>query len=320
MAGLHPVPRGHSIVSNRKAREWLENRPQVQRFIEKESKEMNTAIERLLERDKDLNQSLDKHLEEHDNRELWRREMRHKCWTQEVYLPVKKSVLPCISGQELNKKARLRQDEFLAHCNKKGHVLMQEYNPLVHRQSKQVSTGPLRDPLNQRAHKRVEEEQVIQLCETGKMYSRKEIQDQQKLPPITRGHGNVPGYIERQKIGVNMRKRTSSTGYGRALFPQIRHKGSVDAMGPDTKYKNTPEDKGGGLVIQDTEGNIEDACRILDDKRYYKRLAGDPAISEFFLQFYSEFLPQFLNPEAVPFSIENSFTFTFFRARLTFEK
>ncbi|KAM4795834.1 protein FAM228B-like [Rhinophrynus dorsalis] len=237
MAGLHPVPRGHSIVSNRKAREWLENRPQVQRFIEKESKEMNTAIERLLERDKDLNQSLDKHLEEHDNRELWRREMRHKCWTQEVYLPVKKSVLPCISGQELNKKARLRQDEFLAHCNKKGHMLMQEYNPLVHRQSKQVSTGPLRDPLNQRAHKRFEEEQVIQLCETGKMYSRKEIQNQQKLPPITRGHGNVPGYIERQKIGNIRTGSVSKETYDFHSWAAIRNHPEVTKQELQLKEK-----------------------------------------------------------------------------------
>ncbi|XP_075454591.1 protein FAM228B [Ascaphus truei] len=222
--------RSPSTTSLRKTDNWLAHKPYVQLLVDNESQDMDAKMQSVLCTEHHYSQSLDEYLRQTETVELRRKEMQHKQWTEHVSEPLQKTIANYVDGQsseDIEKRRRLLLAQYLKYCNRKGRAFLRdydvsEYNPFILQLGKQylqVSTPPLLDPLLRQIQERFEEERLSLQCETGRLYSAKEIRELhlQKLPPVPLGRRTMNwnkwvtapfGYIEseiRQKTRQRMR-------------------------------------------------------------------------------------------------------------------
>uniref|UniRef100_A0A8C5MH20 Uncharacterized protein n=1 Tax=Leptobrachium leishanense TaxID=445787 RepID=A0A8C5MH20_9ANUR len=147
---------------------------------------------------------LDMYLAQAGLLELRRKEIQHKRWTDCVAEPLKKIIDGHIDGhssEDLERKKqflREQYEQYLKYCNIKGRVFLRdydssEYNPFLYQFCKKylrVSTPPFRDPLLFQLQKRIEEEQITLRCETGRVYSAKDIRAF-NLPRVPLGRQDI---------------------------------------------------------------------------------------------------------------------------------
>ncbi|OCT79042.1 protein FAM228B [Xenopus laevis] len=227
-----PGGRIMSTASNRKARDWLAHKPNIQLLIDEENQEIRETMHHLLDVEHHFNQSLTKYLKKTDDLELRRKEMQHKRWTERVSDPLQKTIQSYVDAQtarDIERRRRFVLAQYLKYCNKKGFVFLRdydstEYDPFSHQISKQylrVFMPQFLDPLLQQSQRRVEEESITLHCETGRIYSAREIHElnMKKLPQVPLGrHGmngiewvKAPfGYIE-SEIRQKSRQRIRGT-------------------------------------------------------------------------------------------------------------
>ncbi|KAG8445729.1 hypothetical protein GDO86_010495 [Hymenochirus boettgeri] len=196
--------RNVSTPSNRKARDWLAQKPNVKLLIDEESQEIRRATLYMLDSENHFNQTLAEYLKKTENSELRRKEIQHKRWAERVSGPLQRTIQSHIdvqSTKDIERRRRLVLAQYLKYCNKKGSAFLRdydsaEYNPFFHQISNQylqVFTPPFLDPLLQQSQKRVEEKRLTLHCETGRLYSAKEIHDLQKLPQVPLSRQSMDG-------------------------------------------------------------------------------------------------------------------------------
>ncbi|XP_030411179.1 protein FAM228B isoform X2 [Gopherus evgoodei] len=171
-------------------------------------------------------QEVDKYLRHRDFLELRKKEIQYKKWLECVSEPLLQKIEDKVdsqSSEEIEERKRKQLALYLNYCNKKGKVALEdydssEYDPLflnTHPTYLKVSTPPLHDPLLKEVQGRFLEGGLIQQCETGRIYSAKEMNDlyKAKLPLLPLGRQNMdaaewlkipPGYIESE---IRQRKR-----------------------------------------------------------------------------------------------------------------
>ncbi|XP_043398127.1 protein FAM228B isoform X4 [Chelonia mydas] len=173
-------------------------------------------------------QEVDKYLKHRDFLELRKKEIQYKKWLECVSEPLLQKIEDKVdsqSSEEIEERKRKQLSLYLNYCNKKGKVALEdydasEYDPLflnTHPTYLKVATPPLHDPLLKEVQGRFLEGGLIQQCETGRIYSAKEMNDlyKAKLPLLPLGRQTMdaaewlkipPGYIESE---IHQRKRRS---------------------------------------------------------------------------------------------------------------
>ncbi|KAK0131158.1 Protein FAM228B [Merluccius polli] len=141
-------------------------------------------------------EDLEGYLCRRDVAQLRRRELLHKRWTECVWLPIQWRVEKRVSRRCCDEADRLRclYADYLRHCNAKGFVSLdcydpQEYNPfllVIEPHAYQIRTPVLKDPLFQHSRERVREKRAVLSCETGRRYTREEVKEiLSPLSPVT---------------------------------------------------------------------------------------------------------------------------------------
>ncbi|XP_069830176.1 protein FAM228B isoform X2 [Dendropsophus ebraccatus] len=206
MAASRPVTRSLSTTSLRKTGNWLSHKPYVQLLVDEESREISAMTQNVLDTENLYNQKVDEYVKQADQAEQCRKEIQHKRWTERVADPLQQAIEKYIdnqSAEEIEKRRRCLLAQYLRYCNKKGSAFMRdydssEYDPFINRLYKhylQVSTPAFQDPLLQQSQKRYEEEKIAMHCETGRVFSAKEIHklNLQKLPRVPLGRQSMNG-------------------------------------------------------------------------------------------------------------------------------
>lgn len=206
MLPSRPGTRSLSTTSLRKTEDWLSYKPYVQLMMDAENEKISAMTQRVLDAENHYNQCLDEYVRQSESADLRRKEMQHKRWTERVAEPLQKTIESYIDSQaseDIERRRRWLLAQYLEYCNKKGSVFMRdydssEYDPFINRLCKQylrVLTPPFKDPLLQQYQKRYEEEKVALHCDTGRLYSAKDINELnlQKLPPAPLGRQTVNG-------------------------------------------------------------------------------------------------------------------------------
>ncbi|XP_050806873.1 protein FAM228B isoform X2 [Gopherus flavomarginatus] len=223
-----PSTFGRSASERKKACEdWLTQKrfSQVQ-AISNEGQDIIAATQSILDRENYFVKEVDKYLRHRDFLELRKKEIQYKKWLECVSEPLLQKIEDKVdsqSSEEIEERKRKQLALYLNYCNKKGKVALEdydssEYDPLflnTHPTYLKVSTPPLHDPLLKEVQGRFLEGGLIQQCETGRIYSAKEMNDlyKAKLPLLPLGRQNMdaaewlkipPGYIESE---IRQRKR-----------------------------------------------------------------------------------------------------------------
>ncbi|XP_056420314.1 protein FAM228B isoform X2 [Hyla sarda] len=206
MAPSRPVTRSLSTTSLRKAGDWLSHKPYVQLLVDEESRELSAMTQCVLDTENIYNQKVDEYVKQAEQAEQSRREIQHKRWTEQVAYPLQMAIEKYIdnqSAEDIEKRRRRLLAQYLRYCNKKGSAFMRdydssEYDPFINRLYKhylQVSTPMFQDPLLQQSQKKYEEEKIAMHCETGRVFSAKEIHELnlQKLPQVPLGRQSLNG-------------------------------------------------------------------------------------------------------------------------------
>ncbi|XP_060641069.2 protein FAM228B-like isoform X1 [Anolis sagrei] len=143
---------------------------------------------------------VDRYLKHSDFLALRRKEMLYKKWFENVSKPLHQKIQDKIdkkSSEEIEERKRKQLSHYLNHCNKKGVVSLENYNPssydpffLKTPDISKVSVPPLCDPLLKEIQDRYLEAGIIQQCETGRILSAKEMNELRKaelpLLPMSR--------------------------------------------------------------------------------------------------------------------------------------
>ncbi|XP_053315864.1 protein FAM228B-like [Spea bombifrons] len=183
-----------SNKSEWRTRNWLTDRLLTQALADETSDGVNEMVRSMLEKENHFREKMDEHLRQADHIALRQKEIQHKEWTHRVSKPLQKTIENYIdsqSSEDIEKRRRNLHEQYLKYCNKKGRAFMgdydpSEYDPFSHQLDKsylKVTTPPFSDPLLYPFQKRIEEERVVLRCETGRLYSAKEI-NELKLPKI----------------------------------------------------------------------------------------------------------------------------------------
>ncbi|KAM5164873.1 protein FAM228B isoform 1-T1 [Mantella aurantiaca] len=201
-----PGTRSLSTTSLRKTEDWLACKPYVQLIMDKENQKISAMTQHMLDTENHYNQCVNEYVRQAESADLRRKEMQHKRWTERVAEPLQKTIESYIDNQaseDIENRRRCLLEQYLDYCNKKGSVFMRdydssEYDPFINRLCKpylRVSTPVLKDPLLQQYQKKYEEEKVALHCDTGRLYSAKEINELklQKLPRAPLGRQTMNG-------------------------------------------------------------------------------------------------------------------------------
>ncbi|XP_073191936.1 protein FAM228B isoform X2 [Lepidochelys kempii] len=183
--------------------DWLTQKrfSQVQ-AVSNEGQDIIAATQSILDRENYFVKEVDKYLKHRDFLELRKKEIQYKKWLECVSEPLLQKIEDKVdsqSSEEIEERKRKQLSLYLNYCNKK------------------VSTPPLHDPLLKEVQGRFLEGGLIQQCETGRIYSAKEMNDlyKAKLPLLPLGRQTMdaaewlkipPGYIESE---IHQRKRRS---------------------------------------------------------------------------------------------------------------
>ncbi|KAM5164874.1 protein FAM228B isoform 2-T2 [Mantella aurantiaca] len=175
-----PGTRSLSTTSLRKTEDWLACKPYVQLIMDKENQKISAMTQHMLDTENHYNQCVNEYVRQAESADLRRKEMQHKRWTERVAEPLQKTIESYIDNQaseDIENRRRCLLEQYLDYCNKK------------------VSTPVLKDPLLQQYQKKYEEEKVALHCDTGRLYSAKEINELklQKLPRAPLGRQTMNG-------------------------------------------------------------------------------------------------------------------------------
>uniref|UniRef100_A0A8C8RW38 Protein FAM228B n=1 Tax=Pelusios castaneus TaxID=367368 RepID=A0A8C8RW38_9SAUR len=200
--------------------------------VSNEGQDVIAATKSILNRENCFVKEVDKYLKHRDFLELRKKEIQYKKWLERVSEPLLQKIEDKVdsqSSEDIEERKRKQLSLYLNYCNKKGKVALEdfdssEYNPLflnTHTSYLQVSTPPLHDPLLKEVQGRFLERGILQQCETGRIYSAKEMNNlhKAKLPLLPLGRQKmgaaewlkIPlGYIEsearqrkRRRVGRN---------------------------------------------------------------------------------------------------------------------
>ncbi|KAL2082616.1 hypothetical protein ACEWY4_022434 [Coilia grayii] len=144
-----------------------------------------------------------------------RRELLHKRWSEAVWTPIQRGVEQHVAQTPGRETHRLRSMllHYLQHCNAKGFVFLDtydplEYNPFLFNSScaytTQVTTPVLKDPLLIQSCERMKEKRAVLRCQTGcHMYTRKQVEEilQHSLHPTPRCCSHIPT-LEAPSLGT----------------------------------------------------------------------------------------------------------------------
>ncbi|KAK1170280.1 protein FAM228A [Acipenser oxyrinchus oxyrinchus] len=185
---------------------WLSHNSftHIQANADVESCEANAMAQTILDTENGFVKELDNYLKYKEMRERWKKELLCKKWTECVSGPVQHTIEKHIKNHcyEKAKEGRRMFLQYLDCCNKKGYVFLEdydprEYNPFLLHLSKphyfKFLTPTLNDPLLKQSYERMQEERLILLCQTGKVYSDKEMEalHTPNLPLIPKGRHGV---------------------------------------------------------------------------------------------------------------------------------
>ncbi|KAM3932759.1 protein FAM228B [Leptodactylus fuscus] len=242
MTAENPETKSLSTTSLRKTGDWLSHKPYIQLLVDEESREISAMTQNVLDTENVYNQKVNEYVKQAEQTEQCRKEIQHKRWTERVSDPLQKAIENYIdhqSSEDIEKRRRRLLAQYLRYCNKKGSAFMRdydssEYDPLINRLYKQylrVSTPMLQDPLLQQCQQRYEEEKIAMHCETGRVFSAKEIHDLnlQKLPRVPAGRQSMNsadwlktplGYIESETRLKSRQRVRGSYNLGNLDFKQ----------------------------------------------------------------------------------------------------
>uniref|UniRef100_F7FSA1 Family with sequence similarity 228 member B n=1 Tax=Ornithorhynchus anatinus TaxID=9258 RepID=F7FSA1_ORNAN len=148
---------------------------------------VDTAVQSFLYRENYIWKELDKYLQHQELLNLRRQELLHKQWFESVSRPLLSAVSQKIESQssrDIERRRQVQLAEYLKYQKEKGTLFLEqydpeEYDPFQHKKLGQleVKIPHLRDPLNQAAEDRLEEDRTLLQCQTGKLYTVQEYKD-----------------------------------------------------------------------------------------------------------------------------------------------
>ncbi|XP_067097407.1 protein FAM228A isoform X2 [Osmerus mordax] len=182
--------------------DWLSHSSfrRLQAKLESENQETGKIIQPLLDTEKGFIKDLERFLSHQDVLALRKKELLHRHWTERVWTPIQRNVEDRATNCWSEEADRIRSMfmHYINYCNNKGFVSLEdydplEYNPLLQNINKpqffKVTTRALKDPLFFQSRERVEEKRAVLRCQTGHLYTRREVEKllKQSLP-----HQTVP--------------------------------------------------------------------------------------------------------------------------------
>ncbi|XP_064197090.1 protein FAM228A isoform X2 [Anguilla rostrata] len=163
-------------------------------IVEHEHQEARLITWPMVDTEKGFVKDLDSYLSHRGTLELRKKELLHMRWTERVWMPIQKNIrdhhLLC-QGKEAE-KMRSAVLHYLEHCNTKGFVSLEsydpnEYDPFLHLISGpryfKVSTPSLKDPLLLQSRDRTREMRTVLHCQTGNRGFAKMQQKEMVLDP-----------------------------------------------------------------------------------------------------------------------------------------
>ncbi|XP_053139866.1 protein FAM228B-like isoform X2 [Hemicordylus capensis] len=194
-----------------------------------EGQDLVSAARFLLERENCFVREVDRYLKHSDFLALRRREMLYKKWFESVSCPILQKIQDKVdnqSSEEIEERNRKQLSLYLNYYNKQGSAFLESYSPSTYdplflktcTDIWKASIPHLCDPLLKEIQGRYIEAGIIQQCDTGKIFSSKEMNELHKaelpLLPLSRQLMNpiewlkIPaGYMEseiRQKSRQKM--------------------------------------------------------------------------------------------------------------------
>ncbi|KAK2856332.1 hypothetical protein Q5P01_005067 [Channa striata] len=170
---------------------------QPQAKMEVENQQGRKIIKPLLDTENALLKEFEVFLSQWDATQLKRKELLHKRWTDRVWLPLQRRLEDHVSSCSLA-EAKRRQtlySQFLHHCNIKGYVFLEtydpkEYNPflLSIKKSYKLNIENIKEPLYLQLHERLMQRRITP-CEAGCKYTIRHIK---KLPQSDRPQATTP--------------------------------------------------------------------------------------------------------------------------------
>ncbi|XP_042334998.1 protein FAM228B [Sceloporus undulatus] len=190
------------------------------------------STQSLLEKENCFIREVDRYLKHSDFLALRRKEMLYKKWFENVSRPLLQTIQDKIdkqSSEEIEERKRKQLSLYLNYCNKKGGAFLESYNPSSYdpfflktcTDVWKVSVPLLHDPLLKDIRRRYLEAGIIQQCDTGRIFSPKEMNELHKvelpLLPLSRqlmspvDWQKVPsGYME-SEVRVKSRRKMLPT-------------------------------------------------------------------------------------------------------------
>ncbi|XP_027140392.1 protein FAM228A isoform X1 [Larimichthys crocea] len=172
-SGTQPGSRQHQLSHTSLRR--------LQAKMEAENQQAKEIIQPLLDAENGFVKELERFLSQRDVAELRRRELQHKRWTERVWFPLQRKVEEHVSSCS-PVEAKRRQSlysHYLHHCNTKGFVFLETYNPKEYNpfllNIKQphyfkLSTADSKEPLYRQLHERPKQKTTAHSCEAGCKY------------------------------------------------------------------------------------------------------------------------------------------------------
>ncbi|KYO48870.1 protein FAM228B [Alligator mississippiensis] len=229
-----PLQKAYSPLDSGKkkpTRDWLtQKHVSLVKAVSSESKGITDSAKTILDEEDYFVKEVDRYLNHNDFLNLRKKEIQYKKWLERVSEPLLHKIEDKVdsqSSEEIEERKRNQLALYLNYCNKKGNVVFEdydasEYDPFflkTHTNYWKVSTPPFKDPLLKEVQGKSLEKGIIQQCETGRIYSAKEMNElhKAKLPPLPLGRQRwdavewlkiAPGYIDSE---VHQRKRRRMT-------------------------------------------------------------------------------------------------------------
>ncbi|XP_071775131.2 protein FAM228A [Centroberyx gerrardi] len=177
--------------------DWLSHTSLRRLQVEAENQQARAIIQPLLDTENDFLKELESFLSQRDAAELRKRELLHKRWTERVWTPLQKRVEERMSSccYEEAKRRRSLYSHYIHHCNAKGFVFLesydpQEYNPFLLNSQKphyfKLNSSAIKGPLCLQSRERVKEKRTALSCETGRKHTRRQAEQllQSDLPHL----------------------------------------------------------------------------------------------------------------------------------------
>ncbi|XP_063173842.1 protein FAM228B isoform X2 [Candoia aspera] len=172
---------------------WLTQKHlSIAQALVNESQDVVGPIQFLLERENCFIREVDRYLKHSDFLALRRREMLYKKWFESVSRPLLQKIQDKVDNQsskEIEERKRKQLSLYLNYCNEKGGAFLESYSPSSYDPFFlktcsgiwKASVPPLHDPLLKEVQGRYIEAGIIEQCDTGKLYSSKEINELHKI-------------------------------------------------------------------------------------------------------------------------------------------